>query len=85
MAIRHQRSQVTLKRLQIKGLKLLGIADSVAKWIKLRTILVQDFEVKLIWPPIAIAAYFIRRMNAFSMHDWAFAAFITVHWSLPRY
>ena len=79
LAIGHQSGQICFERVQIELFELFLVINLTTKRVCLLGVLVEDFQVQRIWPPIAVAAYIVACVHCCAMHDWAFANVVTVH------
>ncbi len=56
LAVGHQRRQVGFDRIIVERLERFGIIEIIAQRITRQAVLLEDFERKLIGPPVAIGA-----------------------------
>ena len=78
----HQRNQISLHRVKVKRPERLGIAERGAHRVRQRRVLVQDLQVQLIGPPVAVRPHRRHRIGPDPVHHRAFAAgwvVISVH------
>ncbi|MCY1177230.1 hypothetical protein D9M73_175300 [compost metagenome] len=67
LRVGHQRAQVLLEGLEIQRLERLGIIEFTAHGVGLGRVLMQDLQVQLIGPPVAV-----RRATTSGMIERAF-------------
>ena len=79
LAVGHQSVQVFLERLQVQLFELFGIVEICAHRIRGRGVLVQDFQVQLVWPPVFVPTHAVGALNSGPVHDRAFSGVVTVH------
>ena len=90
LRVRHQCGEIGLERLQIEFLELGRIIKILAHRIRQVGILVQDFQVKLVRPPVAVGAAADAGVvglgrGAVEMRERAFAAAGFIMWCVHMY
>ena len=55
LAVRHKRVEILSHRFKIKGLKLRRVVKLLAHRVHKRRVLVKDFQIELIRPPVLVS------------------------------